>query len=107
MHVLATNIIIWIRTLIKESLEEIEEYEIGENHHNNLGENAEEGHCDFLLVRMLKMEELKEECMEKSSKFLPENILSQSSPYLFPFIIEYSLIGASVAYIMSNHIGYK
>merc|ERR1712223_274786 len=44
---------------------------------------------------------------EKSSKFLPENILSQSSPYLFPFIIEYSLIGASVAYIMSNHIGYK
>ena len=31
MHVVATNIIIWIRTLIKESLEEIEEYEIEEN----------------------------------------------------------------------------
>ena len=28
MHVVATNIIIWIRTLIKESLEEIEEYEV-------------------------------------------------------------------------------
>ena len=31
MHVVATNIIIWIRTLIKESLEEINEYEIEEN----------------------------------------------------------------------------
>ena len=31
MHVVATNIIIWIRTLIKESLEEIEEYELEEN----------------------------------------------------------------------------
>ena len=27
MHVMATNIILWIRTLIKESMEEIEEYE--------------------------------------------------------------------------------
>ena len=31
MHVVATNIIIWIRTLIKESLEEINEYENEEN----------------------------------------------------------------------------
>ena len=30
MHVVATNIILWIRTLIKESLEEIEEFEIEE-----------------------------------------------------------------------------
>ena len=73
---------------------------------NNEDEN-EVGHCDFLYVRMQKMEELKSECMEHSSNFLPENILSLSSPYLYPFIIEYSLIGASVAYIMSKHIGIK
>ncbi len=30
MHIVATNIIIWIRTLIKESMEEIEEYEVEE-----------------------------------------------------------------------------
>ena len=30
MHVVAANIILWIRTLIKESLEEIEEYEFEE-----------------------------------------------------------------------------
>ncbi len=31
MHVVATNIILWIRTLVKESLEEIAEIE--EEHH--------------------------------------------------------------------------
>ena len=35
MHVVATNIIIWVRTLIKESLEEIEEYEIEETEHGS------------------------------------------------------------------------
>ena len=51
------------------------------------------------------MEKLKEECQEFQTKILPENILSKSSPYFFPFVIEFSLIGASVFYIMSNHIG--
>ena len=39
MHVVATNIIIWIRTLIKESLEEIEEYEIEETEHGSLAKS--------------------------------------------------------------------
>jgi hypothetical protein len=42
MHLMATNIIIWIRTLIKESLEEIEGYEA------DLNENETKG-----LVRLL------------------------------------------------------
>lgn len=32
-------------------------------------------------------------------------IVQDSAPYLFPFIIEYSLIGAAVIYIMWRHIG--
>jgi hypothetical protein len=39
MHVVATNIILWIRTLVKESLEEIseaeEEHELEEEKHFN------------------------------------------------------------------------
>ncbi len=39
MHVVATNIILWIRTLVKESLEEIseaeEEHELEEEKHSN------------------------------------------------------------------------
>ncbi|XP_076273738.1 proton channel otopetrin-like a isoform X16 [Rhynchophorus ferrugineus] len=33
------------------------------------------------------------------------NIVQDSAPYLFPFIIEYSLIGAAVIYVMWKHIG--
>lgn len=33
------------------------------------------------------------------------NIVQQAAPYLFPFIIEYSLIGAAVIYVMWKHIG--
>lgn len=32
-------------------------------------------------------------------------IVQDSAPYLFPFIIEYSLIGAAVIYCMWKHIG--
>lgn len=32
-------------------------------------------------------------------------IVQDSAPYLFPLIIEYSLIGAAVIYIMWRHIG--
>lgn len=32
-------------------------------------------------------------------------IVQESGPYLYPFIIEYSLIGAAVIYVMWKHIG--
>ncbi|KAG8234868.1 hypothetical protein J437_LFUL013155 [Ladona fulva] len=34
-------------------------------------------------------------------------IVQDSAPYLFPFIIEYSLIGAAVVYVMWSHIGWS
>ncbi|KAJ8679318.1 hypothetical protein QAD02_015105 [Eretmocerus hayati] len=33
------------------------------------------------------------------------NIVKDAAPYLYPFIIEYSLIGAAVIYVMWKHIG--
>lgn len=35
------------------------------------------------------------------------SIVEESAPYLFPSIIEYSLIGAAVMYVMWRHIGYN
>ena len=62
--------------------------------------------CDFILARMKKMLEIEEECKSFGrNNILPENILADTSPYFYPFIIEFSLIGASVFYIMSNHVG--
>ena len=103
MHVVATNIILWFRTLIKESIEEIWEYEVEETHH--FRDLNSESKCDFILERMKLMEAHEQYCVAFSREFLPENILGVTSPYLYPFIIEFSLIGASVFYIMSNHIG--
>nr|CAD7432807.1 unnamed protein product [Timema monikensis] len=64
MHIVATNLCVWIRTLVLESLKEITAYQT-----KKFGE------------------------------------LFDSAPYLFPFIIEYSLIGAAVIYVMWRHIG--
>lgn len=33
------------------------------------------------------------------------SIVQETAPYLYPFIIEYSLIGAAVIYVMWKHIG--
>ena len=52
------------------------------------------------------MMEIEEDCKSFGrNNILPENILADTSPYFYPFIIEFSLIGASVFYIMSNHVG--
>lgn len=32
-------------------------------------------------------------------------IVQDSAPYLYPFVVEYSLIGAVVIYVMWKHIG--
>ena len=42
MHVAATNIILWIRTLVKETIEEITEVE--EEHLNKMEHEHEHGH---------------------------------------------------------------
>ena len=33
------------------------------------------------------------------------SIVSNSAPYLYPFLVEYSLIAAAVVFIMWRHIG--
>ena len=53
-------------------------------------------------IKQIKYE--KSGCSEFHSKVLGERLLG-STPYFYPFIVEFALIGASVAYIMSNHIG--
>jgi hypothetical protein len=51
-------------------------------------------------------EELEEVCEEFRQNILGETI-TMTTPYLYPFIIEFALIGASVTFVMSNHIGKK
>lgn len=110
MHIVATNIILWIRTLIKESLEEIAEIEhehesarsINESEMQTLGHAHNE--CNQFLESIKKSEHAEEACLEFKNDILGKAI-ERTTPYLYPFIIEFALIGASVTFIMSSHIG--
>ena len=111
MHVVATNVILWIRTLIKESLHEIVESEkiLGEINwvhaaaHAGGGSKAGDG-CNLFFDRIREAEEDDEACKDSRNEILGE-ALHESSPYLFPFVIEYVLIGASVLFVMWRHVG--
>ncbi|KAL0839425.1 hypothetical protein ABMA28_016149 [Loxostege sticticalis] len=110
MHVVATNICVWIRTLVLESLKEITDYHV----RNPLGVPGEG------VLGMTNSTEIFESFDNLNPAALIANIdnttvcgrnpimgtiVTDSAPYLYPFIIEYSLIGAAVIYVMWKHIG--
>ena len=87
MHLVATNVVLWIRTVIKESMMEFEELEEEEGlKEENIIETSseEQGVCD-------------------QNHFVSE-LLRASTPILFAFIIEFALIGATVFYNMWHHV---
>ncbi|KAL0839430.1 hypothetical protein ABMA28_016149 [Loxostege sticticalis] len=170
MHVVATNICVWIRTLVLESLKEITDYHVrnplgvpGEGvlgkvirkhtlRHSgkvfgaptavttvastvlstvkSAGEQilnvvtstttAEPTTISTTSTTMTNSTEIFESFDNLNPAALIANIdnttvcgrnpimgtiVTDSAPYLYPFIIEYSLIGAAVIYVMWKHIG--
>ena len=83
MHLVATNLCTWIRTLGKETVAELNGH--GHNVTSSVLASLEENSCH------------KEDIMG--------GILKTVSPYLYPFIVEYSLIGAAFLYVMWCNIG--
>lgn len=107
MHVVATNIIIWIRTLIKESLHEIMESEekahsLHAAHPLLAGHNH--GVCNIIGERIRIAHQIYEQCHLYHDDILGTT-LTDTSPFLYPFVIEYALIGASVFFVMWRHVG--
>ncbi|XP_046394989.1 uncharacterized protein LOC124162480 isoform X7 [Ischnura elegans] len=161
MHVVATNLCVWIRTLVLESLKEITTYQI--KHGDGYSE-------DFMILEGMRLLALRmgagssdvtttqppspegpspsvagaapgiamalTDQRNKTDPFernagatgpsgmlydagvvegnyscgrvnIMGTIVQDSAPYLFPFIIEYSLIGAAVVYVMWSHIGWS
>ena len=86
-----------IKNVSLKALEEAEE----EHHHDEGGGIAR----TFLSELKLKHFDTNG-CHEFRSRILGETLIS-SMPYFYPFTVEFALIGASVAHIMSNHIGKK
>ncbi|XP_045111630.1 uncharacterized protein LOC123504825 isoform X3 [Portunus trituberculatus] len=132
MHIVATNLCVWVRTLVRESLKEINEFRVSEGHRGedymilegirraleNRGLMAPNKYL-YNLDDFVEMQEINETMQEANTMVNEEDlvnrtcqrveimgsIVSDSAPYLYPFIVEYSLIAAAVLYIMWKHIG--
>ncbi|XP_028166438.1 proton channel OtopLc-like isoform X10 [Ostrinia furnacalis] len=110
MHVVATNICVWIRTLVLESLKEITDYHVknplgvpgegvlGTNNSTEIFESFDNLNPAALIANI-------DNTTVCGRDPIMGTIVSDSAPYLYPFIIEYSLIGAAVIYVMWKHIG--
>jgi hypothetical protein len=96
MHLVATNICTWIRTLGKETIQELQ-FLVANNSRID-GSLSED-----LLSSTSKV--IEDSCGRKDSMMV--RLLTSASPYLYPFIVEYSLIGAAFLYIMWVSIGRK
>ena len=96
MHLVATNLVIWLRALVKESLHEKEALYL-----NTSG--GTDHHYDHSQPR-LEMAE----CREKyHADDYVTNVLNASSPFLYAFIIEFSLVGGTFFYNTWNSIHTK
>ena len=62
------------------------------------------GNCSVLAERIREYEERRRECLEFENDILGDAVI-KSSPYLYPFVIEFALIGASVMFVMWRHVG--
>ncbi|XP_015916820.1 proton channel OtopLc isoform X1 [Parasteatoda tepidariorum] len=102
MHIIATNLCVWIRTVGKEALEAIAENQ----RESGLGSSLEE-----LILPFRVTEEHNNTTLNLSNPCQKQNIMgsivSDASPFLYPFIVEYSLIAAAVLYVMWKNIGHN
>ncbi|XP_050308251.1 proton channel OtopLc-like isoform X14 [Anthonomus grandis grandis] len=129
MHVVATNLCVWIRTLVLEYIKEItiyhrdllngtsvsptsiapfavvDEPEAIDNLAANSSEMLEDIQPEALINYNYFMRNISYENDSCGRINIMGTIVQDSAPYLFPFIIEYSLIGAAVIYCMWKHIG--
>merc|ERR1712223_565558 len=102
-HLVATNIIIWIRILIEESFQEFIEFaDEDENRFEELLDGTSSS--SFVQLFFRNWSEQEEACT-MFRKDMIGRAFHEAIPFLYPFVIEYALIGASVALIMSYHIG--
>ena len=94
MHLIATNCCVWINTLVKESMNEIMESSEFKKMIGNETFEKIEGR-DHNRPNLCDKVDILGDTIEKSSV------------YLFPFIIEFSMIGAHIVFNMWKNVGKK
>ena len=93
MHLLATNLNLWLHIVVKESIVEIDhaQHEDDEGGHKLRFDSDDDGppSCDGLNSEILGLE-----------------TISEINIYLYPFAIEFALIGAILFFTMYRKVGY-
>ncbi|XP_050416219.2 proton channel OtopLc [Patella vulgata] len=84
MHMVAVNICVWAENIVHETLIKFKESSAQSNH-------TFAHHLDDML-----------DCNDES---IMNSVVESSGPYLYPCSIEYSLICASIVYVMWSNIG--
>lgn len=112
MHMIATNLCVWLNVLILETHHEIQDLQSQHkrsvlsndtsitdsgDHHPKLDENP-----SFWQPHMFDINHLISTCHRKNN--IMSNLLTSSGPFLFPCTIEYSLICAAVLFVMWKNI---
>lgn len=117
MHCLATNLCVWLRTLVRESIHEIQHHHTEDdygNHDDDHHEDAYHGkdikHKNHTLDTNNNHPNLWDlwsdtSCMDNGAVLKP--FIDDFSPYLYPFLIEFSLIAAAVLYDSWSHVGFN
>lgn len=111
MHLVTTNAIIWIHTTVKESINELVEAEEQEleyfetREEEGLESETKSESCTVMYMKKL-VEEHHNDCKQDKyfNNFLGDT-LQTASPFLFAFIIEFTLIGATVFFTTWAHVG--
>lgn len=109
IHLVATNVCTWIKILLKETLTTLHFSESSSSHatleelilplKNDLKHSSNNRSTTSINVQFLNVSN---PCMKDN---IMGTILSDVSPFLYPFIVEYSLIAAAFLYIMWSSIG--
>ncbi|XP_055995970.1 proton channel OtopLc-like isoform X3 [Ostrea edulis] len=98
MHMTATNICEWYRTVVVETLETLTNTVDG---HQTLKNSTEDHMYDSTLSTNQTNHT---RCMMSK---LVGNIIKDTSHYLYPFKIEYNLICAGILYVIWRHLAYN
>ena len=99
MHLIATNLCVWLKVLVLETWHEL--------HHSERREGAvHDMYTNLVQVRdanSLVITDLGAEGEESRGQVL-HRLVEDSAPFLFPCTIEFSLISAAVLFIMWRHV---
>ncbi|XP_041359049.1 proton channel OtopLc-like [Gigantopelta aegis] len=127
MHMIATNLCVWLGNIVDETLHEIHESEAHSESHSespggsHIGSHSTSGPILHLTLREVKngshvVTSANKSTLSQSATLqqqyyrrdgLMGSVVVESSPYLYPCSIEYSLICAAVLYVMWTNIGRK